>query len=126
MSGWIAVDLDGTLANYDGWVSETHIGEPVPAMLFRVKKWLADGKDVRIFTARVDGGEVAIAAGDQLGEKFRDVAAVRAVIEQWCLKHIGQIIPVTNKKDYGMVELWDDRCVRVIPNTGEPCCATKR
>lgn len=122
MSGWIGVDLDGTLAHYDGWVSEKHIGDPVPAMLFRVKKWLADGKDVRIFTARVDGGQVAILAGDPLGTKFQDVDAVRRVIEDWCLLHIGQVIPVTNKKDYGMIELWDDRAIRVQANHGEPCC----
>lgn len=41
-------------------------------------------------------------------------------IEKWCQMHIGGILPVTNVKDYAMVELWDDRAVQVIPNTGEP------
>lgn len=101
-SGWIAVDLDGTLAEYHGWVSEAHIGAPVPDMLFRVKKWLADGKDVRIFTARVaTGNTLAVAA-----------------IEAWCQEHIGRVLPVTCRKDYGMIELWDDRCVQVEANTG--------
>lgn len=118
MSGWIGVDLDGTLAHYDGWVSETHIGEPVPAMAFRVRKWLADGKDVRIFTARVDGGAVALSMGDKLGEKFKNTEAIRSVIDEWCVKHFGRPLPITNKKDYGMVELWDDRAVQVEPNTG--------
>ena len=27
-------------------------------------------------------------------------------------------IPITWEKDYQMEELWDDRCVQVIPNTG--------
>ena len=35
LSGWIGVDLDGTLAEYHGWNGGA-IGEPVPAMLARV------------------------------------------------------------------------------------------
>lgn len=38
-SGWIGVDLDGTLALYKGWSGGT-IGEPVPLMAARVKDWL--------------------------------------------------------------------------------------
>lgn len=116
--GWIGVDLDGTLAQYDGWISEDHIGEPIAYMQGRVLKWLAKGVDVRIFTARVDGGEVAISMGEPAGEKFRDVEKIKNYIEAWCLKHLGKILPITNKKDFGMVELWDDRCVQVIKNTG--------
>src|SRR5574343_703797 len=52
---WVAVDLDGTLAKFDGNFSRWDIGEPVPAMLDRVKQWLAQGRDVRILTARVHG-----------------------------------------------------------------------
>jgi hypothetical protein len=58
-NGWIGVDLDGTLAHYDGWVNTFHIGDPVPLMAARVRQWLENGEDVRIFTARVDGGSVA-------------------------------------------------------------------
>jgi hypothetical protein len=72
----------------------------------------------RAIATRVDGGEVAIAAGDPAGFAVRDVAAVRAHIEMWCLRHIGVVLPITNQKDYGMIELWDDRCVQVITNTG--------
>lgn len=107
MSGWWGVDLDGTLAQYDKWVSETHIGPPVPRMLARVKQWLAEGKEVRIFTARV------------AEPRPEDVRVIRKAIEDWCLKHIGQKLPITNAKDYAMVQLWDDRCVQVIPNTGQ-------
>lgn len=101
--GWIGVDLDGTLAEYHGWVGADDIGKPIPAMLERVQAWLAAGKVVKIFTARV--------AFDESGE-------VRRNIEAWCLKHVGQTLEVTNAKDYGMVELWDDRCVQVEANTG--------
>lgn len=104
MSGWIGVDLDGTLAHYDGWKGGDHVGEPIGAMLFRVKKWLADGREVRIFTARA-------CVPEQVPH-----------IEAWCLKHVGQVLPVTNIKDFAMIELWDDRAVRVMPNGGDPCC----
>ena len=36
----------------------------------------------------------------------------------WCEDHIGQKLPVTNLKDYGLIELWDDRAVRVVKNRG--------
>lgn len=103
LNGWIAVDLDGTLAVYDKWRGVDHIGEPIPAMVARVRRWLDEGRDVRIFTARVFGDQGA---------------AARPAIEVWCQKHLGRVLPITNEKDYGMVELWDDRCVQVEPNTG--------
>lgn len=107
MRGWIGVDLDATLAEYNGWVSETHIGEPIPAMVARVHKWLAEGVRVKIFTARV--------SDDPTGK-------VNKVIQEWCKLHLGLVLEVTCRKDYAMLELWDDRAVRVIPNTGNPCC----
>jgi hypothetical protein len=106
---WIGVDLDGTLAFYDEWRGPEHIGDPIPTMVDRVKKWLAEGQKVRIFTARVACGE---------SEDPHPSEACRAVIQAWCQKHLGQVLPVTNKKDYGMIELWDDRAVAVVPNTG--------
>lgn len=106
--GWIGVDLDGTLAHYEGWKGAAHVGKPVPAMVERVKRWLADGHyDVKVFTARVSG-------------KGDEAVTSRIAIERWCEKHIGQKLEITCRKDYAMVELWDDRAVQVIPNTGEP------
>lgn len=116
--GWIAVDLDGTLAEYHGWISEEHIGSPIQEMAQKVRGWIAEGKDVRIFTARADGGEVAIAMGNPEGAKFRDIGRITTIIQDWTEKHFGVRLPVTNKKDYGMVELWDDRCKQVFRNTG--------
>ncbi len=110
--GWIGVDLDGTLAHYDKWRGVDHIGEPVPQMLARVRVWLAEGKAVKIFTARVHGHGVPDLAGGT-------VDALTPIVN-WCKKHIGCELPITNVKDFGMVELWDDRAVQVIPNTGKP------
>jgi hypothetical protein len=109
--GWIGVDLDGTLATYDTWKGAAHIGEPIPDMIFRVRKWLAEGRDVRIFTARV--------SSDGTGERERERFDAMVAIEEWCRKHLGRQLPVTNVKDYAMVELWDDRAVQVEMNTGK-------
>ena len=98
--GWIAVDLDGTLAES---APPPSIGKPVPAMVDRVKAWLADGEDVRIFTARGF-------------EKDAD----RKRIESWCEKAIGQVLPITNVKHAGVREIWDDKAVRVKKDEGEP------
>ena len=105
MNGWIGVDLDGTLAHYDEWEGIDVIGDPIAPMVNRVKAWLAEGIEVRIFTARV-GGPAEFAA------------IARPRIEQWCLEHIGQTLAVTATKDFGMYQLWDDRVVQVECNTG--------
>lgn len=105
--GWIGVDLDATLAHYERWTDELHIGEPVPAMLARVKQWLDKGVEVRIFTAR---------AFDFEG---RPLVHIIAAIEEYCERHIGQVLPVTCRKDTRCMEIWDDRAVSVEPNTGK-------
>lgn len=105
MSGWIGVDLDGTLAEYGGWKGQDHIGKPVPLMVARVRHWLEEGREVRIFTARI-------------WNEPEDHPATN-VIQHWCLEHLGQMLPVTCVKDYGMIELWDDRAIQVRINTGE-------
>lgn len=102
-AGWIGVDLDGTLAEYNGWYGIDHIGKPIPKMLKRVRDWLDEGQEVKIFTARVSGP---------------DATAARLAIEAWCQKYIGTLLHVTNVKDFAMLELWDDRVVQVAPNTG--------
>lgn len=128
MGGWIGVDLDGTLAMYNGWKGVDHIGEPIKPMVERVKKWLAQGREVRIFTARVnDCGAVykSLPTGDVFDKDSLDTDRVRKNIEEWCLKHIGVVLPITNVKDYGMIELWDDRAVQVVFNEGIPVTNNK-
>lgn len=108
MSGWIGFDLDGTLAHYEDWVSEEHIGKPIEPMIRRVKHYIAQGVECRIVTARVGPHGKATKTPDE----------IRAVIQAWCLEHIGTALPVTNEKDYAMILLFDDRCVQVEKNTG--------
>lgn len=116
MSGWIGVDLDGTLARHywpeDGPYDPYRIGEPVVAMVQRVKNWLAEGIEVKIFTARVGPCEPG----------FQDVDRIHREIILWTKKHIGQALEATATKDYMMRELWDDRAVRVIQDIGQRCC----
>ena len=119
--GWIGVDLDGTLAHYDGWKGVDHIGAPIKPMIERVKEWLRRGTHVKIFTARMHGhGMPIIGVGN---------ADVKTPIENWCIQHVGQVLEITNVKDFGMIELWDDRAIQVEINTGNPvasCKARKR
>jgi hypothetical protein len=112
-SGWIGVDLDGTLAEWLSGQSVNEIGRPIPAMVERVKKWLAEGRNIRIFTAR-------IAVTDYAGDTFEAVDRQRKLIEEWSLENLGTTLPITATKDYGMIELWDDRAVQLVPNTGIP------
>jgi len=129
MSGWIGVDFDGTLANYGTWAGPGNFGEPIAPMVDRVKRWLADGHEVRIFTARVsplnrcfdpdDSPPPIRDSGSIVTDRESDAAQAVVGIRQWCRQHIGQVLPITNVKDYSMHELWDDRAVQVRMNTGE-------
>ena len=98
---WVGVDFDRTLCTYDGeWREGRIVGDPIAPMVERVRRWLAAGVDVRIFTARAN-------QEDQ-----------HAQIEAWCLAHLGRFLPVTATKDWRMVEAWDDAMVSVERNTG--------
>lgn len=126
MNGWIGVDFDGTLSVYDGWVSPTDCGAPVPAMVERVKAWRAEGKEVRIFTARIFPITVVCEPGFDFSalktfSSGRHVQAVEALnaIQAWCLQHLGEVLAVTCVKDYSMLALYDDRAIQVKLNTGE-------
>ena|SRR3990172_3745041 len=100
--GWVGVDLDGTLAVYDHWRGIKHIGKPIPPTVELIRDLLREGVEVRIFTARVQEGEDAI-----------------RMIEYWCEMHIGAVLPVTDRKDFSMVYMVDDRAVTVEKNTGK-------
>ena len=115
--GWIGVDLDGTLAEYHGW-NDGKIGPPIPAMVERVKRWLDEGKTVKILTARVSSsGHYSLES-----KRFADAEFVfeqHKAILRWCIAVFGCPLEVTASKDFKMIELWDDRAVTVEPNTGK-------
>lgn len=98
--GWVGVDLDGTLAYDDHRLSLSKIGDPVPFMLARVRQMLDKGMRVKIFTARASDTE-------QL-----------PIIRKWLAEQGLPELEITNVKDYGMLRLYDDRCIQVERNTG--------
>lgn len=119
MRAWIGVDLDGTLAQYEGFHGPSVIGAPIPEMLKRVKMWLAEGKDVRIFTARVwEPGITSSMPAEEYNHRRAEAREARQAIKDWCRTHVGRELPITCEKDYGMVVLYDDRAVQVEANTG--------
>lgn len=99
---YIGVDLDGTLAHYDPNRSAEEIGPPIPRMMARVKDWLARGIEVRIITARAS------------------YPPYIPLVEKWLEENGLPGLKVTNKKDFGMLQLWDDRAIQVVENTGMP------
>lgn len=99
VGGYIGVDLDGTLAHYTGW-NDGVIGNPIPRMSARIWDWLGSGQEVRIVTARV---------GD-IQERER--------VYRWLWDKYRLMMPVQNTKTFRMHELWDDRAIQVMPNTG--------
>ena len=98
-TGWIGVDLDGTLAYYD---PEFYgIGEPVELMKARVLEWVKNGLRVKIFTARAfDPSQIPD-------------------VQKWLKINGFPDLEVTNIKDFGMMKLFDDRAVEVKMNTGK-------
>ena len=97
---WIGVDLDGTLAEYYGWKGPSAIGKPIPKMLRRVKQWVEEGKRVKIFTARA-------CHPTQI-----------PYVKEWLFQNNLGDLEITCIKDFYCIEIWDDRCIQLIPNTG--------
>lgn len=100
---WIAVDLDGTLATR----ATRGIGTPISAMWDRVRRWRAQGYEVRIFTVRAH----TKAGVEDVKEWLRDNGLPQ--------------LDVTNIKAPGLIALWDDKAVRVQPDTGRVCATCK-
>lgn len=103
----IALDLDGTLAEYNGWVNIDNIGPPIPKMWDLFIKWTSDPNvSVSIFTARA-------------GTSGADEA-----IRNWLIRHgldntTSEDIDITNVKHKCFTEYWDDRAIAVQRNSGE-------
>ena len=100
-SGWIGFDLDGTLIKYDDWKGAEHFGDVIPKMMARLRQHRSEGDIVKIFTARA-----------------HDPKAIPH-IRRWLIEQNLDDVEITNVKDFNMRILYDDRCVQVIPNTGE-------
>lgn len=91
-NGFKGVDFDGTLVKENG----PGFNEPVWPMVERVRGWLDNGEDVIIFTAR----------------------GYQKTVEDFCVKYFGKPLPITNVKQRGMSEWYDDRAIAVERDTG--------
>lgn len=114
--GWIGFDLDGCLASYTGWIGFSRIGEPIPRVVDAMVNYARKGWEVRVLTARV--------APDSEKDDI-PVQARRRYIKQWLKEYVQPHLPkgypevkVTHQKDKYLYEMWDDRAVQVLSNTG--------
>lgn len=98
--GWIGFDLDGTLAEYTEWKGADHIGKPIEPIIRIAKQYIEQGYTIKIFTARA-------CVPEQIPP-----------VKKWCIENGLGDLEVTNQKDFGMILLYDDRCVQVMPNKG--------
>jgi hypothetical protein len=56
----------------------------------------------------------------RVNPKNADAEVARETISAWTEMYLGQALESTHEKDFGMIELWDDRAVAVKVNTGMP------
>ena len=103
MGKMIACDLDGTLAEYNGFKGIGHIGAAIPSVAERIKAERAAGNEVWLFTARVS-----------------DIDSEEALehINNWLLENDIEVDGITAVKKKEFAEFWDDRAITVIKNTG--------
>ena len=100
----IACDLDGTLAEYDGWKGVGHIGAIIPSVANAILLAKKEGADIWIFTARVSDPKDAEEAGN----------AIVAYLNENGIPFDG----LTAIKHKFFSEFWDDRAIQVIKNEG--------
>ena len=85
--GWYGIDLDGTLAHADDEeFTPTNIGRPIEPMVNLVKKWLSEGKVVRILRRKrlgvFRGLDQRHRACRQLADRADDFRVVRMPDQQ--------------------------------------------
>lgn len=106
---WVGFDFDGTLAKKTHWSGngQGKVGEPIMPMVNKVRQLLKKGKKVKIVTARVCS--LSTEKDRKEGERL---------VKEFCKKYFGKELEVTCEKDYLMTELYDDRAVQVLSDTG--------
>lgn len=105
---WFGFDFDATIAHYPPKKADGMLGKPIESeVLTLLKQLVAEGHECRIVTARVGSGTPA------------EIAKITKEMQAWCLTYVGKELPVTAKKDYLMIVLFDDRAIQVEYNTGK-------
>lgn len=54
----LAIDMDGTLLQYDGWKGDAHYGDPIPGMREVLQRVREAGWYIVIWTTRSGGGAI--------------------------------------------------------------------
>ena len=103
----IAIDLDGTLALYDGWEGSDKIGDPVPAMVDIMLHHIRNGEECVIFTARVSGDD----------KEEAEMAEYH--IRNWLAKNDLPQLKITCIKEKAFRIFYDDRAIRIAHNEGK-------
>ena len=111
----IAVDLDRTLAYYDGWRGPLHIGHPIPAMVRCVQEHLMKGDTVTIFSARIHDDPKTGVTAEQ----------VKKAISDWSENAVGVRLDATNIKLDTFDRIYDDIAIQVVPNKGRRVAVKK-
>ncbi len=102
-----AVDWDGTMVEYHGFVGACIYGAPIPTMVNRVRQWIAEGHEVIIFTSR---------ASSEHNPKrvMEECMAIDVALQDMGLPRL----QVTANKFMRISVFWDDRAIGVERNTG--------
>jgi hypothetical protein len=101
----VAIDLDGTLARYDGWIGPEHIGEPIQAGRAICVALHGRGIKVIVYTCRTNA---------TMNDKYNiNTFKVRDTIREWLDKNgLGFVeLSIDYGKPFAHVYL-DDRGVR--------------
>lgn len=106
---WYGFDIDGTIADNSAHTfGMGRIGKPIKPMCDLMKRLHAEGKRVKIFTARLS----------DVGSDAASQDAVKEHIWKWCDEHLGFRPEITDRKDYKMECLYDDRVKQLVRNKG--------
>lgn len=100
----VACDLDGTLAEYDGWKGIHHIGKVIESVKVAIQNVQKQGGEVWLFTARVSDPADCVEANEY--------------IEKWLIENGISVVGITSNKFKFFSEFWDDRALQVIKNQG--------
>lgn len=113
MKRTVCVDLDATLARYDGWKGVDHIGEPLPGAQEFMEQ-LCRLANVVVFTTRTKADD------ESLGRNGKTKYELASLVESWLKNHdipyhevyVGQGKPIASA-------YVDDRAVSIKANPNE-------
>lgn len=105
----MAVEFEGALATWDA-KNPDDLGEPILAMVDRLKRHIADGGFIRVVDKKSFGSDFVAN-----GTRSQDVA-------DWCFRHLGfypVISPIpTTYVEMMPVPFWSSRVIQTEFNTG--------